>query len=177
MRGLWASGELKVVRPDPEAEDGAAFELGAIKLRTNDPELAQFLAGLADLFPLAKPLDVACEFPSLADRIFHLWARQAIDLHTAPPPLVSLRGERPKVSALARVQAANGETLLATLRHSMIQMDDPSVRGLVPLIDGTRTQSELAHEIAKRDGVSVAEASTRLEEIFAMLGRAGLLAG
>jgi SAM-dependent methyltransferase len=177
LRGLWAYGELTVVKPDPEAEDGPAFEAGPIKLRTNDPELAQFLAGLADVFPLGTPLDLASESPSLADRIFHLWTRQAIELHTAPPPLVALPGERPRVSALARAQAANGETLLATLRHSMIEIDDPSVRALVPLIDGTRTWSELAHETARRNDISAAEASMRLDVILAGFARAGLLAG
>ena len=106
-----------------------------------------------------------------------MWTRQAIDLRTAPPPLVAHPGERPAISALARLQAANGETLLATLRHTMIEIEDPSVRALVPLIDGARTRSEIAGEIAARHRVSLAEASDRLDETLVRFGRAGLMAG
>jgi SAM-dependent methyltransferase len=177
LRGLWACGDLTVAKPDPGAEDCASFEAGQIKLRTNDPELARFLTRLADSFPLPIPLDLASQSPSLADRIFHLWVRQAIELHTAPPPLVATPSDYPRVGALARVQAANGEAALATLRHSMIQIDDAFVRALVPLVDGTRNRSQLAHEIATRNDLSVAEASTRLDTILARFARAGLLVG
>jgi SAM-dependent methyltransferase len=177
LRGLWASSDLTVAQADPEAEDGAAFEAWGIRIRTNDPGLAEFLLGLAHAFPLGTSLDRASEDPSLADRILHLWTRQAIDLRTAPPPLVAAPGERPRINALARVQAANGDALLATLRHSMLQVDDPPVRDLVPLIDGTRTRPELAREIARRHDVPVADASTQLDEMLAKFARAGLMAG
>ncbi len=176
LRGLWAWSDLTVVQADPEAEDGAAFEAHGIRLRTNDPTLAEFLLGLARAFPLAISLDPASEVPSLADRVIHLWTRLAIEIRTAPPPLVAAPGERPKVNALARVQAANGDALLASLRHSMLQVDDPSVRALVPLIDGTRTRSELAGEIAKRRTVPVADGSTELDGMLAEFTRAGLMA-
>ena len=110
LRGLWASGDVKIVQPDAEAGDGA----GNIKVGTNDPALASFLLRLAEVFPLAEPLDLASETPSLADHVLRLWARHAIQIHTAPPPVVSRPGERPRLNALARVQAAGGEALLAT---------------------------------------------------------------
>ena len=93
------------------------------------------------------------------------------------PPLVLVPGDRPSVSALARVQAANGESKLATLRHNVILVEDASVRALVPLIDGTRTRADLAGEIAQRDEASVEEAAARLDEILAKFARFGLLAG
>jgi SAM-dependent methyltransferase len=175
LRGLVACGEMTVVRADPEVEDGAAFEAGRIKIRTNDPTLAQFLAKLAEAFPLCLPLEPVAQTPSLGDRILRLFAREAIELYTAPPPLVAVPGERPVASPLARLQAANGESLLATLRHTMIQIDDPSVRALVPLIDGGRTRAELADEIVRRNDVSRAEASEQLDEILAKFARAGLM--
>lgn len=175
LLGLWAGGELKVVQGDPDGEDGAEFKSGPINLRTNDPRLAEFLTRLADVFPLRTPVDPATHAP-LADRILHLWVRRAIELHTAPPPLVSVPGERPTLSPLARFQAANGETLLATLRHSVTQVDEPSVRAIVPLIDGTRTHRQLAQEVARLFEVPVAEAPARLEEILANFATNGLLA-
>jgi SAM-dependent methyltransferase len=178
LRGLWACAELTVDEADAKAPDGAVFQTGhGVKLTTNDPALAQFLATLGQVFPLGAPLDRACESPPLADHIFRLFARQAIQLSTAQTPLVTVPGERPKVSALARVQAAAGEKLLATLRHVMIQIDDPFVRALIPLIGGTRTRGELALEIARRNDVSVAAASAQLGEILTKLARAGLMAG
>jgi SAM-dependent methyltransferase len=175
LRGLMACGELTVVRADPDAEDGAAFQARRIKIRTNDPRLARFLASLAEAFPLCAPLGPAAETPSLGDQILRLFAREAIELYTAEAPLVAVPGERPAASPLARVQAANGESLLATLRHTMIQIDDPSVRALVPMIDGGRTRAELADEIVRRHGVSQAEASAQLDAILAKFARAGLM--
>ena len=92
-------------------------------------------------------------------------------------PLVAIPGERPNVSPLARIQAANGETLLPTLPHFMMQVDDPSVRAFVPLIDGTRTRSELALEVERLLDVSAAEARARLDEMLTKFARAGLMAG
>jgi SAM-dependent methyltransferase len=177
LRGLWASGDLKVVNPDAAAPDGALFEAGRTKLRTNDPPLARFLARLADIFPLSEPLDLASETPDLADHILRLWGREAIQLQTAPPPIVSPPGERPRAATLARVQAANGESHLATLRHCVFRIDDAPLRSIIPLIDGGRTREELAHEVEKRLDVPAAEASARLDEMLTKFARAGLIAG
>ena len=175
LRGLKASGALKVVQVDPSAEDGAAFEAGRTKIRTNDPKLAAFLAHLAEIFPLCAALDSASEIPSLGDHILRLFAREAIRLYTEEPPLVAVPGERPSVNVLARVQAARGEPLLATLRHAAFEIADPSVRAVVPLIDGTRTHGELALEVARLHQVPAAEASGRLGEMLAAFARAGLM--
>ncbi len=178
LRGLWACGEITVAQGDPAAPDGAVFEAGAnVKVRTHDPKLAQFLAALAAAYPLGLPLDAASENLVLADHVFRLFVSQVIQLTTAQWPLVAVPGERPNVSALARVQAENGETILATLRHQVIQIEDASVRALAPLIDGTRTREQLALEIARREDLSAAAASARLDEILAGFARAGLMAG
>ena len=178
LRGLWGSADLTVEQADPEAKDGAAFEVHGIKLRTNDPRLAEFLIGLADAFPHAIPLDPIAENPSLADRVLHLWTRQAIDLRTAPPPsLVSHPGEHPSVNALARVQAAKGSMLLATVRHAMIEVDEPSARALVPLIDGTRTRQDLAKELAELNAMPLTDAWGHLEEMLAKFARVGMMDG
>ena len=177
LRGLCASGDVRVIDANAEAEGGAAFEAGTIKVRTNDPMLARFLVRLADIFPLAEPLDLVSDTPSLAEQIVRLWARQAIQLHTAPPALVSLPGKRPRLSLLARVQAANGETLLATLRHAMIEIEEPSLRALVPLIDGSRTREELALDVERLLEVSAAEAPAHVDKILTIFARVGLMAG
>ncbi len=178
LRDLWATGELTIVDPDPSTPEGAVFEAGPnVKIRTHDPKLAEFLIALSAAFPLGLPLEAASENPVLADHIFRLFVSRIAELATAPWPLAKVAGERPKVGALARLQAENGETLLATLRHRAIRIEDAPVRALIPLIDGTRTRAELALEIAGREAVSAADASARLDEILARFARAGLLAG
>ena len=177
LMGLWASGELTVAQPDPNAPGGAAFEAsGGVSFTTNDPKLVEFLTALAETFPLALPLDAAAADARLANHVFRLFFRQAIRIATAQAPLVVVPSERPSVSALARFQAANGESKLATLRHNMILVEDVSVRALVPLIDGTRTRADLARELARRDQVSSEEAATKLDETLAKVAEFGLLA-
>ena len=178
MRGLWACSDLTVIEANAEAPDGAAFEggLGA-EVKTRDPKMAKFLAALAAAFPLAIPLETASESPLLSEKILQLFVSEVIQLTTAQLPIVAVPGERPQVSPLSSLQAANGETALATLRHAMVQIDDASVRALVPLIDGTRRREELALDIAQRDDISAAGAVRRLDEILAKFARAGLLAG
>ncbi len=178
LAGLWGCAELTVVEADPEAAGGAVFQAGPrVKITTPDPKLARFLAALASAFPLSLPLDAASENPVLADHIFRLFINQIIQLATGPAPFVSVPSERPNISPLARALAGNGEAALATLRHSMTEIEDPTLRAFIPLIDGTRTRAELALEIARRHDVSVDVASTHLDEVLAKFARAGLLAG
>jgi SAM-dependent methyltransferase len=175
LRGLKACASLKIVQADPGAEDGAAFESGRTKIRTNDAELARFLNHLAEVYPRCAALEAVSEVPSLGNHILRLFAREAIGLYTQEPPLVAVPGERPSVNVLARLQATRGEHLLPTLRHVTYEIGDPMVRALVPLIDGTRTQGELAAEVGRIMQVSPAEASARLEEILRAFARAGLM--
>jgi hypothetical protein len=178
LRGLWASGELTVVEADPTTPEGAVFEAGPnVKVRTHDPKLAEFLSTLAAAFPLGLPLEAASETPVLADHVFRLFTTQIIELAAAPWPLAAFPGERPKASALARLQAEGGESVLPTLRQHAIRIEDASVRALIPLIDGTRTREELALEFAGRDDAPADAAPARLEEILAKLAKAGLMAG
>jgi SAM-dependent methyltransferase len=178
LRGLWACCELTALEADPGAPDGAAFEAGPrVKIKTRDPKLASFLAELAAAFPLAVSLDAASENPVLAEYVFLLFVNQVIQLATGPWPLVAVAGDRPNVNPLARLQAANGEAALATLRHQVIQIDEASVRALVPLMDGTRTREEVALDIARREEISAEIALTRLNGILAKLAKAGVMAG
>ena len=174
---MWASGELTVVEPDPTTPDGAEFEAGPkVKVRTHDAGLARFLAEVAAAFPLGLKLDAASEDPRLADHVFRLFTTQIVQLTTAQWPLAAVPGERPRVSALARLQAENGESVLATLRHQMVKIEDASVLALIALIDGTRTREELALAIARREEAPD-DAAPRLDEILAKLAKAGLMAG
>ena len=178
LRGLWACDQLTVLEANPRAPDGAAFKAANnARIKTRDPELSAFLVTLAAAFPLAVPLDPASESPNLAKHIFRLFANQVIQVTTEQWPLVAVPGERPKASALARLQAANGGSMVATLRSHIAQIEDAPTRALLPLMDGTRTRHELTLEMIQRDRISYEVASTRLREILTTFALAGLLAG
>ena len=148
--GLWAFADLTIAEADPHRPDGAAFvsSRGA-KLRTNNPRFAAFLVRLAEAYPLGVRLDSEDEADALCEPVIRLFLTHVVELRTAQPPCVRISGDRPEASALARVQAARGETLLATLRHAMIPIDEPRMLAFVPLIDGSRTRAELAQEFGR----------------------------
>jgi SAM-dependent methyltransferase len=178
LRGLWACDKLTVLEADPGTPEGAAFKAAnGAKVKTRDPELAAFLIALAKVFPLAISLDAASESPNLAECIFRLFANHVIQFATGQWPLVAVPGERPKASALVRLQAANGDSIFASLRHDMVQIDDAPTCALVPLMDGTRTRQELTLEMTRSSDISMQVASERLDEILAAFATAGLMAG
>jgi SAM-dependent methyltransferase len=178
LRGLWACDQLTVLEADTGAPDGAAFKAAnGAKIKTRDPKLSTFLVTLATAFPLAVPLDAASESPDLAKHIFRLFANQVIQVTTGQWPLVAVPGERPKASALGCLQAANGESIIATLRHQMVEIDDAPARALLALMDGARTRHELTLEMMNSDKISYEIASARLGQMLTKFAEAGLMAG
>jgi 2-polyprenyl-3-methyl-5-hydroxy-6-metoxy-1,4-benzoquinol methylase len=176
LRGLWASGDLVALAPDPEAPDNFAFRCeGAAKIATNNPKLARFLGDLAAAFPSTVALDAAAEDPALAEYVLTLFVANAIRIVTAPLSLTLLPGDRPIASPLARFQAARGEKSLASLRHYPLNPDDASTLLFVTLLDGTRTRDDLAREIAEQGGMTEEVARAQVSSALTELGRLGLM--
>lgn len=176
LRGLWACGELRALDADPKAPDSAAFAVrSGAKLSTNDPKLTRFLTALAETYPLSLSLDEAAKSPALAEYVFRLFLSQVIRLQTAQFPLTATPGERPIASPLARFQVANGQPSATTLHHTMVSLEDPSVRAFIALLDGTRTRADLSREIAASHNVPRTVAEIRVTEALAALARAGLI--
>jgi len=71
----------------------------------------------------------------------------AVDLLAHPHRHASKASERPRVSALARSQAAEG--FQANLLCLSVQIDRRVARLLLPLADGTRSQDQLAAELTR----------------------------
>jgi hypothetical protein len=65
------------------------------------------------------------------------------------PDLVTVAGERPSASRLARAQLRHG-TVVTNQLHVNIEIKDALGQNLIQLLDGTRTRAELAEEIASR---------------------------
>jgi SAM-dependent methyltransferase len=178
LRGLWATCELRAAEPSSETPDAFAFRSNdGVDISTNSAKLARVLAGLAAAFPSSVSLDAVAEDPDLAEQVIRLFVAQVIRVTTAPFPLVATPGEFPIANALARFQAARGDTTLATMRHAQIKVDDEAFRMFVTLLDGTRTRTDLANEVFAREAISPDLAAARVTMALAELTRQGLMIG
>jgi SAM-dependent methyltransferase len=83
---------------------------------------------------------------SLADELLQLYAAGIVQLRTWTPPVTSTVGDRPQASALARLQAASGDTV-TTLLHQPMKIDGFD-RALISLLDGTRDVATLAAAVS-----------------------------
>jgi SAM-dependent methyltransferase len=176
LRGLWASGELQALESGPGAPDGIVFSGGdGAEISTNDPKLAQFMTTIGAAFPASVALDAAAEDVDLAVAALRLFVTQIIRIATAPFPFTLTPGERPAISPLARFQAARGERILASLRHSPIQIEDAATRAFITLVDGTRTRDDLAREIVAQSNAAAEVALSQVSAALASMTKLGLM--
>jgi hypothetical protein len=112
----------------------------------------EFAAHAARSWPAAVWVrDLAPEAPdaeraALCDALLRSYAANVVALHVHPPRLTTAPGDTPRVSALARHQAAAGE-VVTNLRHASVRIEDELGRRLVTLLDGTRDRAALAGEL------------------------------
>lgn len=77
-------------------------------------------------------------------QILDLWKKGYVDLLQSPTQLPKSRGDRPRSSPVARYQALH-TTRLTNLDHAPLDVID-AFRHLIPHMDGTRTEAELAQK-------------------------------
>jgi SAM-dependent methyltransferase/methyltransferase-like protein len=82
------------------------------------------------------------ERDALASDMLQCFAAGVVELHTAPSPFVIEAGARPEASALVRLQASRGAQV-TNLRHESVNLNDDA-RRMLAMLDGTRTQAEIA---------------------------------
>jgi SAM-dependent methyltransferase/methyltransferase-like protein len=68
-------------------------------------------------------------------------------LQSTACPFVTEVSERPRASALSRLQART-LTTVTNLRHQSVRLEDPLVRTFLELLDGTRDRTAIAREMA-----------------------------
>jgi len=103
---------------------------------------------------------------TLAQALLEAYRRRAVELHAWESRAVAEPGERPVASALARHQAAVGDTV-ATLRHQTIRLEDERARRLVTLLDGTRDRDALVEELGL-DQRGARKLRERLDQLAAL---------
>jgi hypothetical protein len=105
---------------------------------------------------------------------------EAVQLRSQPCPFVTVPTERPRASALARLQALRGDGV-TNLRHETVRLDDAVVRKLLSLLDGTRDRTAAGEELAllRREAAEAGDQpllAARSAEIDGILERVAKLA-
>jgi hypothetical protein len=97
-------------------------------------------------------------------------------LHAYPPDVVSVAGDEPRASALARYEAATRDEL-TSLIHTRVRIPDANTRRLLMLLDGSRDRAALVAEINGPAFAYQRDAATRfVDRTLAQFARLGLLA-
>jgi methyltransferase-like protein/SAM-dependent methyltransferase len=111
---------------------------------TSHPLAKATLLALAAAWPRALGFDelAAPDAEELADLLASLHSSGIVTVHAAPPNCTNVVSAYPRVSALARRQAATG--VLVTNQHRrVLKLDDPFARFLMRHVDGTRSHADL----------------------------------
>ncbi len=174
LEGLFATAALTPTQI--EGSDGFGFRTAkGDEFEVGDPRLGAFLSDLGACFPAALPCADFIDQPELSEALIALFAKDIIELSAAALPYATEAGDRPLASPLARAQIAEGERVLASLRHKPVRLEDPTARYLLSLLDGTTTRRELADAIAKHINILPTEALVQVEAALTEFVKLGLL--
>jgi SAM-dependent methyltransferase len=108
----------------------------------------------------------------LGEALLDGFRRERLIPHAGPLRVALEPGERPKVSPLARWQAAHGPAI-TSLAYTSVRMEEPAARLLITLLDGTRDRAAIRAELRERTGLELNE--TDLDNNLVELGRLFLL--
>jgi Predicted methyltransferase regulatory domain len=151
---------------------------GGAHLTTDHPLVIGVLQKIGEAWPAAPWIaDLAAseeELPAICDALLRCFGANLVQLHVHPPALSTVAPQKPRVSALARLEAAQGE-MLTTARHTRIRPDDELGRRLITLLDGTRDRRALLDALEPDAAVGGEELAAALERSLQRLAGAGLL--
>ena len=181
LESLSVSAQAQAGVPD---EAGRATFTGAngSNLTTDHAEviraLERVVAAWPAILPIAElmPPDADLEQRLIVTEAFlRCYSAALATLHTEPAAFGTGAAQQPRVTAMARLQAAEGP-MVANLRHEPTTLDDPA-RLLVTLLDGTRDRAALLTALAASMEATVAqsELAVWLERSLAELARSALL--
>jgi len=100
-----------------------------------------------------------------------------VELHVHTYRFAAEAGERPVSSPLARLQLQKG-AMIATLRHTRVEVEGELERQLLLLLDGTRDRAALLSELSPfaRSNASTASREIPPEDLESALGKLARLA-
>ena len=105
----------------------------------------------------------------LAEALLDLARHGRVAMHLEPPAVGDAGASRPRVSALARMQAIDGD-YCTTLFGGIVRLDGSVIRTLLRLADGTRDRDEIRAELAQTSGAVLApqQLDAALHDLAAM---------
>jgi len=178
VQKLHARGQFVPLSADESAPGKFEFHTrGNGRAATSEMVIADLLGSIGAADPLSISLAARIANQKIAETVLRLFRMGALSLQTEPFPFTVTPGERPVASALARLQAARGESNLASLRHTTVEIDDANTRHFISLLDGTRTRHDLAVEMARITGAPVEAIAAGVNENLHRLAHMTLLAG
>ena len=83
---------------------------------------------------------------TLGELLLRAYAGGIVEFSLVPPRLVISASEKPKASALARLQSREG-TDVVNLRHFNLRVEDSLTQRLLQLLDGSRDRDALVDEL------------------------------
>ena len=118
-----------------------------------DCEPDAILIALAARAPRAVPFaelrsELGAGAAELAGALLDRARRGYLTMHLRPPELARAEGQRPRISALARLEAATGRRYCTTLLGGLVKLDGPVIRVLLGLADGSRDHDQIRHDLA-----------------------------
>jgi SAM-dependent methyltransferase len=159
---------------DPGSDEAVEFQTpDGASMSTNLPLAKAAILYLAARWPLAVPFgELPGASAALADLLLKIYTSGLLELHLAPSRFTLEASERPRAFSLARLEAESG-SLVTTLRHTTVELDDDLGRRLVTLLDGTRDRAALLKDLASESSVPLR--AEDLERSLTGLARLALL--
>ncbi len=134
---MWLSTKLQ------RQEDGW-FAHGADRIDIADELLASAIARVAALHPQRVPISEISDDPEHLRVILQLFVEWYVSLYPNPAPFPAVPSDKPCSSSLVRGMLGLGETMLCTLDHTVLKIEQPELRALLMAADGERTIAEIA---------------------------------
>ncbi|MGC1362703.1 MAG: hypothetical protein WA826_16135, partial [Silvibacterium sp.] len=152
---LYASSPASSLPVNSEEESArirAFFSEAGAQMKTSHPLVIALISRLIESSPRSTHFEeLLAEFgpentEPISEILLSMYTAGLVDLAVWRPAFVSIAGERPEASPLARLQASRGSTM-TTLNHATVEAEDDQVRRLVTLLDGTRNRAELMRDL------------------------------
>ncbi len=126
---------------------------------------------LIDAWPQRLALRDFINGADLAEFVLIMFESGLIDLHSAPAPCSDGSGDHPAASPLARAQVSDGQTMICTLLHTIIRVNEDGPRTLVGLLDGQSDRTAMAEAWSQTPYADAMPFDTAV----ALAGKLGLL--
>ncbi len=147
LSGLFVSAPVRAVEDEPDV-----YDIGQKRVKLVDAPLKRLVERIGAAWPAALPVAELDLDEDHAGALLRMFWTGVIELHTEPLPFSATVPTLPRVSSLARLQAAAGGPRLTTLRHTTVEIGDPIGLRFIAGLDGARTVDQVAADMAAELG-------------------------